>query len=138
MKNTYIKNAVLGIALALIAAYLFPAFLLFFFEGPGALLIMFSTIPLYGLYYSFWVVIPLGAALGILIPQIAYGKSRWVAALQGALYGMVAGLVSAFCFATTVLMGTRDPLIVLSVVAYSTLWVGAYAFFRAKGQSLYK
>lgn len=139
MKNRHLKNALLGICLALVAAYLYVAVVGVFIAGARGLSILFSSIPFVLLFYTSWVVIPLGAALGMLIPQIAAGKTRWMAALQGAALGAVAGLLSVVCLASAngipVLEAT---FIVLTMIAYCAIWVGAYAFYRAKGQSLYR
>lgn len=138
MKNTTVKNILLGIALALIAAYMFPVVLFTILEGPRGFLALSTAIPLYGLFYSFWLVIPLGVALGMLIPRMAQGKDRLTAALQGAGFGAVGGLASVFCF--TSVYQSRGGLGVLwiSVILYCALWVGGYAFYRAKGQSPYR
>jgi hypothetical protein len=138
MKNTTVKNALLGIAIALIAAYLYPAFLFTLIEGPRGLEVLFSAFPLYGLFYSFWLVIPLGAALGMLIPKIAHGKNRWTAALQGAGLGAVGGLVAVYSFTSVHALGPRVGILWVTVIAYCALWVGGYAFYRARGQSLYR
>lgn len=138
MKNTNGKNVLLGITLALAAAYLYPAFLFTLMEGPAGLEVLLSAFPLYGLMYSFWLVIPLGGALGMLIPKIAAGKNRWMAALQGAGLGAVGGLVAVYSFTSVYSLGPRVGILWVSVIAYCALWVGGYAFYRARGQSLYR
>lgn len=138
MKNSIVKNAFLGIALALVAAYLFPSVLFTMIEGPSGFLVLFTVIPLYGLLYSFWLVIPLGAALGMLIPQMAKGKSRWMAALHGAVLGAVGGFVTMFCFFSVFRIGRTTLSLWVLVLSYCALWVGGYAFLRAKGQSIYR
>jgi hypothetical protein len=136
IKNSTIKNVLLGIALALVAAYFYPIVLVTLMDGTLGLEVLFSGLPLYGLFYTFWLVIPLGAALGMLIPKIAYGKNRWIAALQGAGFGAVGGLVSIFCFTSVFSLGT--DILWFSVIPYCAVWVGAYAWYCAKGQSLYR
>ena len=136
MKNTNFKNALIGIAHTLVAAYFF--FLVFLTLIQGAHDLRFLLIPLVGFVYTFWIVIPLGAALGMLIPQIAYGKTRWLAALQGAGLGAVSGLLAVLCVDSVYDFELVEAIIVVPVMAYCALWVGAYACYRAKGQSLYK
>ncbi|HYG81274.1 MAG TPA: hypothetical protein VD861_12840 [Pyrinomonadaceae bacterium] len=132
MRHTNVKNALLGLALALVAAYTFPAALLTLMMGPRALRILFSPVPVVGLLYGSWILIPLGAALGMLIPRIAAGKSRWKAALHGAGYGAVGGLAAMICFASVYDLRPGLDLLVVSAAAYSAVWVGAYAYVRAK------
>ncbi len=138
MKNTTIKNALVGIAHALVAAYMFPVVVATFIEWPHGFLVLFSAIPLYSLFYTFWLVIPLGAALGMLIPQIAKGKDRWTAALQGAGFGAVGGFASVFCFTSVYSLRWGTTFFLISVTLYCALWVGGYAFYRAKSQTLYR
>ena len=138
MKNTNVKNALLGMALSLVATYLFPVVLFTILDWPGGFRVIWTVLPWWGLFYSSWLVIPLGVALGLLIPQVARGKSRWSAALHGAGLGAVAGLVSVFCFTSVYGFRGDTSILWLSVMAYSALWVGGYAFYRAKGQSPYR
>lgn len=138
MKNTTIKNVLVGIILSLVAAYLFPVVLFTVLEWPRGFLLLFSAIPFYGLLYSFWLVIPLGVALGMLIPRMARGKSRWMAALRGAGFGALAGLVSVFCFTSVFNIDSGAGVLWSSVIIYCALWVGGYAFYRADGQSPYR
>jgi len=137
VNNTTIKDVLLGIALALVAAYLFPAFLLVFLNGPSGVLVLFTGLPLLGLIHSYWLVIPLGVALGMLIPQIANGKNRWAAALQGAGFGAVGGLVSVYCFTSVFRFRSGLGVLWIAVIVYCALWVGGYASYRARGQSQY-
>jgi hypothetical protein len=138
MKNATRKNALTGIAIALVATYLFPVVLFTILEWPRGFLILFSAIPFVGLLYSVWLVIPLGAALGMLIPQLAIGKTRWMAALYGAGFGAVGGLVSVFCFTSVYRLHREFAFLWIAVIAYCALLVGGYAFYRAKGQTLYR
>ena len=133
MNRTHIKNALLGVALALAAAYSFSIILLTVLIGPRGLMGIFTTLPLFGLFYTSWIVVPLGAALGMLIPRIAAGKSRWTAALHGAGYGAVGGLAAMICFVSAYgLVPAPPPLLWVGVAVYSAVWVGAYAYIRAK------
>lgn len=138
MKTRHFKNALLGIALALAAAYLYFIGFVVFFEGARGWRIAATLIPLLAVFYTSWAVIPIGAALGMLIPRLAAGKSRGTAALHGALFGAGAGLVTGICLTSVFgfVWGT-SPLI-LSMAVYSALWVGAYAFCRAQGESIYR
>ena len=132
MKHATLKNALLGVAIALVAAYLFPAFFAFLIVGPEGLQIMASPLPLRALYYTSWMVIPLGAALGVLVPRIASGKRRWVAALHGAGYGALGGLAAMICFAANFMRQLGQDVLWVAVVFYCAVWVGAYAYIRAK------
>ena len=134
MNNTTIKNVLLGIALSLVAAYIFPILLLNLLGFVPPL----TVIPLYALFYTIWLVLPLGASLGMLIPQIAKGKTLWMAALHGAGFGAVAGLASVFCLIYVFNLHREKELGLLWVsgILYCALWTGGYAFYRAKGRSL--
>jgi len=74
----------------------------------------------------------------MLIPAVAYGKSRGMAALYGAGLGAFAGLLAVVCLISAYGLRWAGGLLLYSVGAYSGLWVGAYAAYRAKGQSLYR
>jgi len=138
MKSGNFKNALLGIILAIVAAYLFPVVLLTIFDWPRGFLVLFTAFPLFALFYVSWMVIPLGAALGMLIPQVAYGKARWKAALLGTGIGAFTGLVSVLTFTSVFRLHLLTDILFFSVIIYCALWVGAYAFYRAKGQSIYR
>ncbi|HWT01071.1 MAG TPA: hypothetical protein VN256_12560 [Pyrinomonadaceae bacterium] len=132
MNSTNIKNALIGVGIALVAAYTFPAALLTLMMGPRGLMILFSSVPVVGLIYGSWILVPLGAALGMLIPRIAARKSRWQAALHGAGYGALGGLAAMICFASVYDIRPGLALLFVAAAAYSALWVGAYAYLRAK------
>lgn len=138
MKSTTTKNALLGIAIAIVAAYMFPVFLVTLLEGWQGILLFFNGAPLLILIYTFWLVIPLGAALGILIPRMARGKNRWTAALQGAGFGAIAGLAAAFCFISTSELRKGGGILWILTIAYCALWVSGCGFYCAKNQSLYR
>ncbi len=138
MNRTHVKNALLGVALALVATYMFPAVLFTLLLGPRALTVLFSPLPMRGLLYVSWIVVPLGAALGMLIPRIAVGKSRWTAALHGAGYGAVGGLAALLCFVSAYGLVSGPPLFWVAVAVYSAVWVGAYACVRAKAPVLHR
>ena len=138
MKNSNLKNALLGIVLAFIAAYLYIFLFIVVIERARGSFRLLAIFPLVALLYTSWVVIPLGVALGMLIPRIAYGKSRWMATLQGAALGGLSGLMAIFCVTSVYPIGLGETIIVLSVMVYSAVWVGAYAFYRVQGQSIYR
>lgn len=132
MRNTNVKNALLGVAIALAAAYLFPTVLATLMVGPEGLRLLYSPVTFSALYMTSWMVIPLGAALGVLIPRIAAGKSRWAAALHGAGYGAAGGLAAVICFASIYLRRLGPDVLWVAVVAYCAVCVGAYAYVRVK------
>ena len=135
MKNRNLKNALLGIALAVVAAYLFAVAVFALLDLPNSSIAIDS---MYALLYTSWIVVPLGVALGMLIPQMAMGKTRLRAGLQGAGYGAIAGFVAVLCFVSVFRIWAQAGGVWIAVMAYCALWVGAYAFCRAKGQSLYR
>jgi hypothetical protein len=138
MKNTNVKNALIGVAIALVATYLFPVIFVTLAVGPEGLQLLFSPLTFQILVYVSWMVIPLGAALGVLIPRIAAGKRRWVAALHGAGYGAAGGLAAVICFAALYMPRQRPDVFWVAVVAYCAVWVGAYASLRAKPTALHR
>lgn len=138
MKNGNFKNALLGIILALVAGYSYFAGFVLVIERWRLDPRMFFFFPFVALFYVSWIVIPLGASLGMLIPRLVYGKARWLAAVQGAALGALTGLMSIFVLTSVYRLRLGETPIVASVIAYCALWVGGYAFFRAKGQSLYR
>src|SRR5215207_680018 len=122
MNRTNIKNALLGVAIALVAALLFPIALVIVLAGPDGLRFLISPVLLVGLFYTSWLVAPLGAALGMLIPRIAAGKTRWTAALHGAGYGAAGGLALMLGL-TPFLHGPLTPdLLWAAVIAYCAVW----------------
>lgn len=132
MNRTNVKNALLGVGIALVAALLFPIILVTLLVGPGGLRYVLSRALLVGLFYTSWLVIPLGAALGMLIPRIAAGKTRWAAALHGAGYGAAGGLALIIGLTPVFRAPFTPDLIWVAVIAYCAVWVGAYACIRAK------
>ena len=138
MKNTNVKNALIGVAIALVAAYSFPVVLVTLMMGSRGLRLLFSPVLLQALFYTSWIVIPLGVALGMLIPRMAAGKRRWVAALYGAGYGAVGGLAATICFSYVFGLEKETTPLAAAAVAYCAAWVGAYAFIRAKAPVRYR
>lgn len=139
MERTTVKDMFQGIALSLVAAYFYPVVLFICLTGPSGIMVIFSGLPLNFLLYTFWLVIPLGASLGILIPRIAYNKTSLAAALHGAGFGALAGLIIiAFTAAVIRIEPEAVVLIVTSVVSYCAVVTGAYAYILAKGYSLYR
>jgi hypothetical protein len=135
-----IKNALKGIAIALVAAYGFGIFFGLSFNSGRAdiansLFGGLIVIPIIGLLYSFWFVIPIGAILGILIPKIARNYSRKITLIYGLLIGLAIGItlsliLSAIGFTT----GFRDGYwldfisFLLATSIYSALWTMGYAY----------
>ena len=132
MNRTNIKNALLGVVIALVAACLFPVVLVILLVGPADLGLVFSPVIFIGLFYTSWLVIPLGAALGMLIPRIAAGKTRWAAALHGAGYGAAGGFALMIGLTSIIRSWFGSDLIWVAVMVYCAAWVGAYAYIRAK------
>lgn len=132
MNRTHIKDALLGVAIALVAALLFPITLVFLLAGPEGLSFVLSPVLFVGLFYTSWLVVPLGAALGMLVPRVAAGKTRWAAALHGAGYGAAGGLALVIGLAPIFRAPFKPDWVWAAVVAYCAVWVGAYAYVRAK------
>ncbi len=132
MNRTNIKNALLGVAIALVAALLFPIVLVTLLVGPDGLRYVLSPVLFIGLFYISWLIIPLGVALGMLIPRIAAGKTRWTAALHGAGYGAAGGLALIFGLTPVFRAPFRPDWMWAAIIAYCAVWVGAYAYIRAK------
>ena len=138
MKHTNVKNALLGVVIALVAALLFPIVLVTLLVGPAGLRFVLSRALFVGLFYTSWLVVPLGAALGMLIPRIAAGKSRWAAALHGAGYGAAGGLALVIGLTPVFRAPFTPDMIWVAVIAYCAVWVGAYAYLRAKVPVLHR
>lgn len=136
MERTNVKNALRGVVIALAAAYFFAVLLIAVTDGPGGLKYAFGPLALFALVYTSWVVVPLGAALGMLIPRIAAGKNRWAAALHGAGYGAAGGLAAMMCFSSVFFNTLRPDMLWVGLVAYCAVWVGAYGYIRAKAPAL--
>ena len=132
MKQTNIKNALIGVGIALVAALLFPIVLVALLVGPGGLRYVLTPALFVGLFYTSWLVVPLGAALGMLIPRIAAGKTRWAAALHGAGYGAAGGLALIIGLTPVFRAPLKPDMIWVAVITYCALCVGAYAYIRAK------
>jgi hypothetical protein len=89
-----IKNAIKGIFIAILAASTFTVLLAapFCLGKPDFLF----TIVGWGLLFTSWFVIPIGAIFGMLIPKIAAGKTPTQAAKWGVLPGIGLGAVGSF------------------------------------------
>lgn len=141
-----LKNALKGIAIALTAAYFFPIVgsPLFGFGDPSnglqkSLFILFIFTPIFGLIYSFWLVVPLGIALGSLIPQIARQQPRQTAILYGLLIGLLGGTaLSLILSAVKILPGFRDgywrdfAIVLLAMSVYSAVWTSLYTYWQGR------
>ena len=137
-----IKDTLKGIAIALVAAYFFGIgfSLLFGFDDPmtkpGSI---FIVIPIVGLLYTFWFVIPIGAVLGILIPKIARDYSRQASITYGLLLGVAIGAVGSLALsAIGITSGFRDgywkdfAVLLLAMSLYSAFWTAGYAYLCGK------
>lgn len=140
-----VKDALKGIVLALVAAYFFPIFFNLLFEkqalstqlsDPKGLFLLY---PLIGLLATYWLVIPIGAGLGILIPKVAHRHSRQTAMFYGLLLGALVGIAGSITLSLfKILPGVRDgywsslAYILLAMSLYSAVWVGAYSYLCGK------
>ena len=129
MRST-ICDALVGIALALLAAYLFSlAFMLSTYldpAQPAAMTTPFNTFiggPLLWLLFGSMLWAPTGAALGVLIPRIVRRRRRRSAALLGACIGMITGFVPGLPFFGSMLHFTT--------MLYVALWAALYGYRRA-------
>ena len=88
------KDMLKGIALALVAAYFFAFLFMLALDHKSESALSEAAIGGFiGIRISFWFVIPLGAALGLLIPWLFAGRGFGDALLGGALLGFYLGLV---------------------------------------------
>ena len=156
VKNTI--NALLGALLSLIAAYvLIVTFGLqneiarFEWSSINPMDILIGA-PIYTLAYTYWILIPVGALLGVVIPLLVRKKTRREALVYGILIGVTIGLVFgcfiAYDFAVGSSAGSHDRVrwwgrflgdfassAPLSIV-YCSIWTSAYAFIKAGGASV--
>src|SRR4051812_12211353 len=91
-----VVDMLLGVLIALAAAHVYSVIIFWKTidsHNPKEVAVLFLIVPFYALLYTFWFVIPLGAALGIAIPEAVRNKSRWMAALLGAALGIGVGLM---------------------------------------------
>ena len=139
------KDALKGIVIALVAAYFFPIFFNLFFEKQALSTQLsdpqghFLLYPLIGLLATCWLVIPIGAGLGMLIPKVAHRHARQTTLLYGLLLGVLVGIVGGFTLSLfKIVPGVRDgywsslAYILLAMSLYSAVWVGAYSFLSGK------
>ena len=84
-----------GIAVSLLGAFLWVFFYLhWIYEGRDKILVVFIC-ALFGLLMASIYLVPLGAAMGTILPSIAFGKSLGVCLLTGLMTGIIiAGLTS--------------------------------------------
>jgi hypothetical protein len=137
-----IKNALKGIAIALVAAYFFGIVFGLLYGSRSLFDSVFGSfilIPIVGVIYTFWFVIPIGAIFGILIPKIARHHSRKVTIIYGLLIGIVVGIAGTFALWVIGFQDgfreshSRDVIIFLSVMSlYSSIWTIAYAYLSSK------
>src|SRR6185369_9997750 len=75
----------------------------------GTLLFLFIAAPIVGFITTFWLVMPLGAALGILIPKITRRRPLKTVMVYSLLIGVMMGGAAGLIFsATGMLPGFRD------------------------------
>ena len=86
------KNAIQGMAVSVLGAYVYAVLIIWNGDSSSmSLHELFVTGPLFALSYTFWFIIPLGAAVGILIPKNVRGVSRGRAILYGLGFAVVVG-----------------------------------------------
>ena len=107
-----ITDALKGIIIALIAAYFFMVMVSFGFGDEFKFMSNFVVIPLFGLLYSFGLIIPLGVALGVTISLVL--------SLVGFLPALRMGHWQDFGF------------LLLMMSLYSAVWTGAYAYLHRR------
>ena len=134
------KDMFKGIALALVAAYFFAfLFMLALAHQSESALSEAAIGGFVGILISFWFVIPLGAALGLLIPWLFAGCSRSAALLGGALLGFYLGLVGGILIFGWGPAGGFDAVVRkgfeggVMMGIYCAPWTGVYACLRRSG-----
>ena len=153
-----ITNTFLGALLSLIAAHLLFVIAMLRNEisnyGRSSLRLVdiFIGGPLYTLIHIYWILIPIGALCGVVIPLLVSKKTRRQALVYGILIGITMGLFfagfSAYDFAVGTSFGSDDnvkwwrrfwgevasalPL----MIVYCSIWTGAYAFIKAGGDGV--
>jgi|SRR5678815_5158435 hypothetical protein len=149
-----IGNMLLGALLTLIAAYLLIVTFVLKSEiasvgwswiNPAVILI---GAPLYTLVHIYWILIPIGVILGLVIPLLVSKKTRRQALVYGILTGIIIGLVFecfvAYDFAVgTSIIGSDDSVKWWSrfwgevasslplTIFYCSVWTTAYSFIKA-------
>lgn len=141
MKAMTLKNALKGILIALLAAFIYAAIILTSFLGAGWVLLN-----------TCWFVIPAGAVIGIMIPRITERKTPLKAALSGIILaiflGSIGSLLIAFYFDVIPVMSPsaritnpslwwaalwrRVVFQAIFMAIYSAIWIAGYAYYRAK------
>src|SRR6185503_16374743 len=84
-----------GIAVSVLGAFLWVFFYLYWiYEGRDKILVVFIC-ALFGLLMASIYLVPLGVAMGVVLPSITFGKPLGVCLLTGVMSGiMIAGLTS--------------------------------------------
>lgn len=156
MSSGKIADAVIGIGLAFVAAYLFVVLVgvvnaTLERRWPTAdLLDLFIGGPIFVLAFTFWLVLPSGAILGAWIPAIVKNKPGAMAVLYGVIFGFVIGLafaaVAAYVMANVATISSDGPPDVAKwwltfwkelthlgpfTIPYSCTCTGLYAFLRS-------
>jgi hypothetical protein len=84
-----------------------------------------------GLLISVWFAVPIGLALGLVLPRLVVGKSRTRAVLVGSTAGIAAGVIVAACLKLMMPLSSLVGLGALSV-PYCVLVAAVFAL-RLKG-----
>ena len=154
-----ITNALLGALLSLVAAYLLIVTFALKNEiasyGWSSIhpMNIFIGAPLYALFHTYSLLIPIGLLCGLVIPLLVSNETRRQALVYGILTGSIIGLViacfSAYDFAAgTSIYGSDDSVkwwnrfwgeLVWSIplaIGYCSIWTSAYAFIKAGGDDV--
>ena len=151
-----ITNALFGALLSLVAAYLLIVTFALKNEvasyGWSSIhpLDIFIGAPLYALFHTFSLLIPIGLLWGLVIPLLVGKKTRRQALVYGILTGIIIGLVVT-CFisydfaAGTSIYGSDDSVkwwgrfwddfawSLPPTIVYCSIWTSAFAFIKAGG-----
>jgi hypothetical protein len=133
MKSTP-KDMFLGIIFALVAFYVYFTILIWNTQDAAS----FFISAFFLLLYTFWIVIPMGAVLGIIIPKMVYDKTPKLAALQGAAIGIAAAII--IVLGLSIFYGISESWLrgFLQIAGYFVAWTTIYALTRARRSSLYR
>lgn len=151
-----IHDVLLGVFLSLVAAYMFcivAGIWTTTLDGRWAtadIADLFIGGPVFALAFTFWLVVPIGAILGSLIPALVKNKSVGMSILYGLVLGFVIGLlcaaVGAYMIADVETISSA-PIpdtakwwstywkeffsLGYLTTPYSSLWITGYAFLRS-------
>jgi hypothetical protein len=125
-----IKDILKGIALASIAAYIFGVLFMWVTDPPDSVSPEIFLASLNGLLLTFWLFIPIGMGLGILIPRLFAGRSASFAFFGGIILGFFFGLAGGLLL--DFLSGKHGQNFIFSLFmgVYCAPWAGVYAWVR--------